>query len=147
MRADTKDANEALEYIRGEIQAERISMGEIAYLQSDLLPYIDDDDVELLEWAGVPEHPVIDWTDISSKRDGHYLSGEYEGIYCELFLNDRLGHATMAWDWSFYDDKSYDPELAVARSEDGFLSLRAATMNLTDYIDGYIWERDNGHRP
>jgi len=43
-----------LEYLRGEIQAERISMGEIIELQS-LSEHIDPDDVRLLEWAGVPE--------------------------------------------------------------------------------------------
>lgn len=45
-----------LEYLRGEIRAERISMGEIAELQ-DLAEHIDKDDVELLQWAGVPEFP------------------------------------------------------------------------------------------
>jgi len=43
-----------LEYLRGEIKAERISYEEIAELQS-LVPHIDPDDVLLLEWAGVPE--------------------------------------------------------------------------------------------
>ena len=43
-----------LEYLRGEIEAERISYGEIAELQS-LAKYIDKGDVQLLEWAGVPE--------------------------------------------------------------------------------------------
>lgn len=43
-----------LEYLRGEIEQERISYGEIAELQS-LAQYIEDDDVVLLEWAGVPE--------------------------------------------------------------------------------------------
>jgi hypothetical protein len=45
---------ERLEYLRGEIEAERISYGEISELQ-DLIPYIESDDVLLLEWAGVPE--------------------------------------------------------------------------------------------
>lgn len=45
---------ERLEYLRGEIRAERNSYGEIAELQS-LAAHIDRDDVELLEWAGVPE--------------------------------------------------------------------------------------------
>jgi hypothetical protein len=45
---------ERLEYLRGEIRAERISYGEIAELQS-LAEHIQPDDVELLEWAGVPE--------------------------------------------------------------------------------------------
>ena len=44
-----------LEYLRGEIEAERISYGEIAELQS-LAEYIDPSDVLLLEWAGVPEN-------------------------------------------------------------------------------------------
>lgn len=43
-----------LEYLRGEIHAERISYGEVAELQA-LAQYIDPSDVELLEWAGVPE--------------------------------------------------------------------------------------------
>lgn len=46
---------ERLEYLRGQIRAESISYGEIAELQS-LAPHISSDDVELLEWAGVPEH-------------------------------------------------------------------------------------------
>jgi hypothetical protein len=44
-----------LEYLRTEIEAERISYGEIAELGS-LAEYIEDDDVQLLEWAGVPEY-------------------------------------------------------------------------------------------
>ncbi len=47
-------AKERLEYLRGELKAERISFGELAELQS-LIPHIEDGDVELLEAAGVPE--------------------------------------------------------------------------------------------
>lgn len=43
-----------LEYLRGEIEAGRISYGELAELQS-LADHIDPGDVELLQWAGVPE--------------------------------------------------------------------------------------------
>ena len=50
----TLNAKDRLEYIRGELRAERISLGEIVELQS-LVDYIDRDDVELLEAAGVPE--------------------------------------------------------------------------------------------
>jgi hypothetical protein len=39
-----------LEYLRGEIRAERISYSEIAELQS-LTAHIDADDAELLQWA------------------------------------------------------------------------------------------------
>jgi hypothetical protein len=48
------DVPARLEYLRGEIHAERISMGELAELQG-LASRIDPSDVELLEWAGVPE--------------------------------------------------------------------------------------------
>lgn len=43
-----------LEYLRGELRAERISCEELAELQS-LVEFIDPGDVELLEAAGVPE--------------------------------------------------------------------------------------------
>jgi len=45
---------ERLEYLRGEIEAERISYGELVELQ-DLSEHIEDGDVLLLQWAGVPE--------------------------------------------------------------------------------------------
>lgn len=45
---------ERLEYLRGELRAERISYSELAELQG-LADEIDPGDVELLEAAGVPE--------------------------------------------------------------------------------------------
>jgi hypothetical protein len=45
-----------LEELRQVIKDECISYGEIADL-TDLARYIDPDDVQLLEWAGVPEFP------------------------------------------------------------------------------------------
>ena len=51
------DIQARLEYLRGELKAERISYGELSELQ-DLAPYIDPGDVELLEAAGVPEGQV-----------------------------------------------------------------------------------------
>jgi len=47
-----------LEYLRGELRGERISMDELIELQS-LTPYIASDDVELLEAAGVDEADVM----------------------------------------------------------------------------------------
>lgn len=43
-----------LEYLRGELRAERMSYGELAEPQS-LVEYIEPGDVELLEAAGAPE--------------------------------------------------------------------------------------------
>jgi hypothetical protein len=45
-----------LEYLRGELRAERISQGELCELTS-LASHIEKGDVELLEAAGVPEFP------------------------------------------------------------------------------------------
>ncbi len=52
----TEEIQQRLEYLRGEIDAERISWGELSELQL-LASHIDEGDVQLLEWAGVPEFP------------------------------------------------------------------------------------------
>lgn len=44
-----------LEYLRGELRAERISYEEILELET-LVPYMESGDTELLEAAGVPEY-------------------------------------------------------------------------------------------
>lgn len=49
-----KAIKKRLEALRVELRAERLSYGDIVELQS-LSAYIDDDDVELLEAAGVEE--------------------------------------------------------------------------------------------
>lgn len=49
-----KSIAERLEELRVEIRAERISYGELVELQG-LAEHIDPGDIELLEWAGVPE--------------------------------------------------------------------------------------------
>jgi hypothetical protein len=56
-----------LEYLRGEIIAERISYGEIEELKS-LACYIAPDDVVLLEWAGIPEIKRIQVTAIGARE-------------------------------------------------------------------------------
>ncbi len=48
------DTRERLEYLRGELRAERMSYGELIELVG-LAEYIEPGDVELLEAAGVPE--------------------------------------------------------------------------------------------
>ena len=48
------NAKARLEYLRAEIDAERISYGEILELQS-LANYIEPGDMLLREWAGLPE--------------------------------------------------------------------------------------------
>jgi len=48
------DIQQRLEYLRSQIEAESISYSEISELQG-LAEFIDKSDVQLLEWAGVPE--------------------------------------------------------------------------------------------
>lgn len=49
-----QNIKERLEELRAEINAERISLAEVLELQS-LAEHIEPGDVQLLEWAGVPE--------------------------------------------------------------------------------------------
>jgi hypothetical protein len=51
-----------LEQIRAAIRAENVSYGELAELQ-DLADQINPGDVELLQWAGVPEFSEDDESD------------------------------------------------------------------------------------
>ncbi len=57
----TKQIKARLEYLRGEIEAERISYGEINELVG-LAKYILPGDNLLLEWAGVPENQEFNKT-------------------------------------------------------------------------------------
>ena len=54
-----EDVKAKLEYLRGELRAERISMGDLIDLQG-MADLIEEGDVELLEAAGVPEFPDDD---------------------------------------------------------------------------------------
>lgn len=56
MNKNNAEIRDRLEYLRGELRAERISYDELHELQS-LAEYIEDGDTELLEAAGVPEFP------------------------------------------------------------------------------------------
>jgi hypothetical protein len=50
-----KTIKQRLDYLRGEIEAERISTAEIAELQSLAQYAKESGDVVLMEWAGIPE--------------------------------------------------------------------------------------------
>jgi hypothetical protein len=72
-----------LEYLRGELHAERISMSELAELQG-LAEHIEPGDVELLEAAGVPEFPMSErWVKIEMT----------ETYYLEITTRDDLSEA------------------------------------------------------
>ena len=65
MAAMKNHLHDRLEYLRSQIRGECISYSELAELQS-LAGHIDPSDVELLEWAGVPEF------DTRQRTDGRY---------------------------------------------------------------------------
>lgn len=64
-----KAAKKRLEELRKELRAEKISYGELAELES-LKKYIDDDDLELLQAAGVPEYEDEDEDDDDKMAKG-----------------------------------------------------------------------------
>ena len=92
-------------------------------------------------------HTSLEWTPFPGHHETrHYMHTMYRGCFCEV-VKDRIEDQ---WEWIFYDDASFDPELAVARSrhplgdtdEPAFASVEEATVDMLDYIDFYIYERD-----
>jgi hypothetical protein len=106
-----------LEYLRGEIRAERISYGEIAELQG-LADKIDPDDVELLEWAGVPEHPDLQF--VSHGSVVLLSTGTDEGA---AWVEENVG--AESWQW-LGDSIACEPRMVGAVIEgalDGGLTV------------------------
>ena len=68
-----KAAKKRLEELRKELRAEKISYSELSELES-LKKYIDDDDVELLQAAGVPEYDDEDDDDDKYAKGGKIRS-------------------------------------------------------------------------
>jgi hypothetical protein len=88
-----------LEYLRGELRAERMSWGELAELQG-LAGHIDPSDVELLEPAGVPEFPEEEEGGITPEglALGHrYVMGNVNA-YCPK-CSDEQGVAVLDCDY------------------------------------------------
>lgn len=75
----TKAIKQRLEELRGELRAEQISYGELHELQS-LKRYIQPGDVELLEAAGVPEHPGVRCANCEAEFDTDFLTDKFPEI-------------------------------------------------------------------
>lgn len=108
---------ERLEYLRGEIEAERIAYGEIAELQS-LANYIEKDDVLLLEWAGVSEFPVEEIV-FGSVTNSKWYKYEDVGYYYRLVAGTLQATAILD-DGSMIEDDRFDVDF--------------------DLLEGDIWE-------
>lgn len=89
-----------LEYLRGELNAERISYGELAELQS-LKKHIQPDDVQLLEAAGVPEHLEDEISIVWSIEDVKSLDDSLTDDECREILQAAVNNhdATIGINW------------------------------------------------
>lgn len=102
MNESTPEIRERLEYLRGEIRAERISYGELAELQS-LAGHIEPGDTELLEPAGAPEFPpenkwyAIDTEPVRNGNPGG--DDEVTDAWNVRLHNDALPHAVVDVDY------------------------------------------------
>lgn len=83
--------SERLEYLRGQLRAERISYAELAELQG-LAPHIDPSDVELLEAAGVPESAT---EDAPTRRV--VATGKVGPKFGAEVTFDHSGHVVSSW--------------------------------------------------
>jgi hypothetical protein len=74
---------------------------------------------------------MITWTPVAGLHAGpHYVQGEYRGMDCELFFTRGM------WQWSFYDAKSPEPDVAVEIGDEP--TREAAEAALCDCIDGEV---------
>lgn len=109
---------ERLEYLRGELRAERISYGDLAELQS-LVEHIDPGDVELLEAAGVPEFPPErakpEWdeepTILIGVADGALVEVSVRG--CPVHYTPPGGFRVILRDWDKGNEPDDDGDLYV----------------------------------
>lgn len=133
----TTEIIERLEYLRGELRAERISMGELAELQG-LAHWIDPSDVELLEPAGVPEH---------CERCGTSAVGVgFDFLDIGLLQCRACGHAQTGRDSDMPDepdDEGYAPSDTVldAYLNDLTVDYGSDDLNRHAAIDHYLEDR------
>lgn len=118
---------------------EDVSTREFSSDEEERSAAVDMADVLRLALEELAPTPALEWTPFPGhwpgQDRGHTFYGfaEYRGLHLEIF-EFPAGH----FSWSFYDDESYDPDLAVARDDDGpFDTFDAAVADLIDYCDGY----------
>jgi len=127
---DAVDAKkERLEEIRESIQDESVSYGELVELQ-DLTEFIEDDDVELLEHAGVPEFVKDELIDLSD-LEGEYNLDEMPAVI--ETIEERIEEAIMSKEQIDNIKEEHD---VVEKEEDPYEGLIASTApNPEDLFD------------
>lgn len=78
---------------------------------------------------------LLTYTLWDRQAERFYGYSTYKKMHVEIFEKEP-----GVFDWSFYDDKSDDPDLAVARNDDDFSTAEDAEADMLDYIDGYVAE-------
>lgn len=125
-----KQIEKRLEYLRGEIEAERISYGEIAELQT-LAEYIKPGDVQLLEVAGVKENQPEKLYRVNDLQGCAFMADTHEDPSTEQELRERfwgledantekfedfdLDYISETWQVEFEEVKP--PELAIIKMQ------------------------------
>lgn len=86
---NTKEIKKRLEFLRKEIQLESISYDELIELQS-LIKYIDADDIELLEAAGVPENTNQVYDDCEKLYNKSGATAVHDHVDVQRNINNPL---------------------------------------------------------
>lgn len=129
------EVKQRLEYLRSQLDAERISYGELAELQG-LADHIEPGDVQLLEAAGVPEQSPDVWTLLEESppagceatQDLYSWSLNYPaGCGPFALLLDLIG-------WT-EDEGLGEPLYSLADSSLGYLELDKLGLALREYSD------------
>lgn len=124
-----KEIKERLEYLRGELRAEKISQGELIELQS-LAKYIDPSDVELLEAAGVPEHGN------DPELEGKYVYKFHEerGELSAYVENMATGEEVWSFKYPDYSLPEEEREFQSTPVSDGFMRHWEDINGLENYL-------------
>jgi len=103
------EIKQRLEYLRGELEAERISYEELAELQS-LAEHIDPGDVQLLEAAGVPEcreiirvTPLLEACKELYRERGYIMEKDFSNEYYFMY-NPQTGERVRL----YYNGKAWE---------------------------------------
>jgi hypothetical protein len=122
-----------LEYLRSQLDAERISYAELAELQ-DLAEYIEPGDVQLLEAAGVPENPPDAWEMLEA--DAPNGCEAVQDLYSwSLNYDAGRGPFTLFVDligWS--EEQLGEPIYSLRDASLGYLELGKLADALAEYV-------------
>ena len=152
----TPEVKAELERIKGEIEKEGISYGEIAYLQDHQAEIRALDDIELAQWAGIPEEEwfsesvaqgLIEKLDLLEKP-ADMEQAEYKELKPTEIPADENGKVAEKAVKEALDDPDPDEEEFIGRFQDMWCDDHEDTIDVYQTNDGKYYfksERlDNG---